>query len=85
MLKITHGKSLFFIKDAMMALSEDANPRRKLTVFSLIPILCHMEDTSTPQKTIAKATQVGFYWPTLLQDVRNFVLTCDQCQRIENI
>ena len=35
-------------------------------------------------KTTAKILQAGFYWPTLLQDVHNYVQTCDHCQKIEN-
>ena len=36
-------------------------------------------------KTAAKVLQSGFYWPTLFQDARQFVLTCDRCQRTGNI
>jgi len=35
-------------------------------------------------KTTAKILQASFYWPTLLQDVHNYVQTCDHCQKIEN-
>ena len=36
-------------------------------------------------KTAAKVLQSGFYWPTLFWDARQFVLTCDRCQRTGNI
>ena len=36
-------------------------------------------------KTTAKILQNGFYWPTLFQDARQFVLQCDRCQRTGNI
>ena len=36
-------------------------------------------------KTTSKVFQVGFWWPTLFKDAREFVLTCDRCQRIGNI
>ena len=28
---------------------------------------------------------MGFYWPTMFKDTRQFVMTCDRCQRSENI
>ncbi|TYJ96947.1 integrase [Cucumis melo var. makuwa] len=37
------------------------------------------------QKTAAKVLQSRYFWPTLFQDVRNFVVKCDQCQRTENM
>ena len=36
-------------------------------------------------KTAAKVLQSGFYWPTLFQDARGFVLQCDKCQKTGNI
>lgn len=27
----------------------------------------------------------GFYWPTILEDVKNFIKRCDTCQRARNI
>jgi len=36
-------------------------------------------------KTIVEVLHAGFYWPALFKDVRNFVMTCDQCQRTGNI
>ena len=37
------------------------------------------------QKTIAKVLQSGYFWPTLFQDVRNYVINCDLCQRMGNM
>nr|XP_009798913.1 PREDICTED: uncharacterized protein LOC104245055 [Nicotiana sylvestris] len=31
------------------------------------------------RKTTAKVLEVGFYWPTLFKDARNYVATCDKC------
>ena len=36
------------------------------------------------QRTVAKAKQI-FTWPSLLQDVRNWVATCDSCQRVKAV
>ena len=38
-----------------------------------------------PQRTAAKVLEAGFYWPTIFQDAREFVLSCDACQRSGNI
>ena len=37
------------------------------------------------EKTVAKVLQAGFYWPTMFQDTRRYVVTCDRCQRSGNI
>ncbi|XP_070049388.1 uncharacterized mitochondrial protein AtMg00750-like [Nicotiana tomentosiformis] len=37
------------------------------------------------RKTATKVLEVGFFWPTLFKDTRNYVATCDKCQRIGNI
>ena len=38
-----------------------------------------------PQRTASKVLEAGFYWPTIFQDAKKFVLTCDACQRSGNI
>ena len=37
-----------------------------------------------PQITAAKILEAGFFWPTLFQYARNFILNCDACQRSGN-
>jgi len=37
------------------------------------------------EKTVTKVLQASFYWPTMFKDTRRFVMTCDRCQRSENI
>ncbi|KAL3518536.1 hypothetical protein ACH5RR_021125 [Cinchona calisaya] len=37
------------------------------------------------QRTTFKVPQNGFYWPSIFKDSRDFVLRCDECQRIGNI
>ena len=32
-----------------------------------------------PQRTAAKVLKVGFYWPTLFHDAREFVLNYNAC------
>ncbi|KAG9450684.1 hypothetical protein H6P81_010649 [Aristolochia fimbriata] len=32
-------------------------------------------------RTAAKVLQSGFYWPTLYQDAKSYVSTCDRCQK----
>ncbi|KAL5759734.1 hypothetical protein ACOSQ2_018572 [Xanthoceras sorbifolium] len=36
-------------------------------------------------KTSAKVLQSGFYWPSIFQDTRHFIDSCDRCQRTGNI
>lgn len=34
------------------------------------------------EKTARKVLKYGFFWPTLLKDVVNYVRSCDKCQRM---
>ncbi|KAK1597542.1 hypothetical protein QYE76_018532 [Lolium multiflorum] len=36
-------------------------------------------------RTAQKVLQSGFYWPTLFKDARKFILSCDECQRVDAI
>ena len=36
-------------------------------------------------KIASKVLQSSFWWPILFKDARDFVLTCDRCQRMGNI
>src|SRR4051812_25477853 len=36
-------------------------------------------------RTAHKVLQSGFHWPSLNKDARNYVLSCDKCQRVGNI
>ena len=36
-------------------------------------------------KTIEKVLQEAFYWPLLFKDTSKFIMTCDGCQRTENV
>ncbi|XP_074318579.1 uncharacterized protein LOC141655395 [Silene latifolia] len=38
-----------------------------------------------PYKTVSKVLQSGFYWPSMFQDAKNFVMACDACQRTGSI
>ena len=49
---------------------------------------CHNLDYGGPNssmKTVKKIWKSRFYWPTMYQDAKNFVVTCDPCQRTGNI
>ena len=46
---------------------------------------CHSEAYGghhAGDKTAHKVLQFGFYLPTLFEDARKFVLSCDECQGI---
>ncbi|GJU74291.1 reverse transcriptase domain-containing protein [Tanacetum coccineum] len=36
-----------------------------------------------PRSVVAKAMQLGYYWPTMHQDAREMILTCNDCQGID--
>ena len=49
---------------------------------------CHSEAYGghhAGDRTTHKVLQSRFYWPTLFKDAREFVSSCDECQRIGNI
>ena len=49
---------------------------------------CHSLDVGGHfgvSKTASKVLQSGFWWPTLFKDAREYVLTCDRCQRMGSI
>ncbi len=49
---------------------------------------CHSspyEGYFSTSKIAAKILQVGFYWPNLYKDIRNFVLICNKCHKAGNI
>src|SRR3954466_83504 len=49
---------------------------------------CHdspYEGHHAGERTAHKVLQSGSYWPTLFKDARNYVLSCDKCQRVGNI
>jgi len=54
---------------------------------SSIILHCHdvpCEGHASGDKTAAKILKAGFYWLTLLKDVRASVQTCDHCQKTRN-
>ena len=49
---------------------------------------CHnleMGNHFSTLKTVIKVWQSGFYWPTMYQDTREYVKSCDTCQRTGSI
>ncbi|KAG9450380.1 hypothetical protein H6P81_010345 [Aristolochia fimbriata] len=54
------------------------------TEFESILKHCHDGEVGghfSSNRTAAKVMQSGFYWPTLYQDSKRYVSTCDRCQR----
>lgn len=57
---------------------------RKEEVFDIL-LTCHDGPCGghfAAKRTAFKILQVGYYWPTLPQDVRRYICQCDQCQRM---
>ena len=42
-------------------------------------------DHASPRSLISKVIRMGYFWPTLQKDVKEFVKKCDKCQRFGNI
>ncbi|KAK6125916.1 hypothetical protein DH2020_040345 [Rehmannia glutinosa] len=64
--------------------------RRCVALPEMISILnhCHKGPTGghyQANTTAQKVLESGFYWPTLFQDAKRYVETCDKCQRAGNI
>ncbi|XP_020250927.1 uncharacterized protein LOC109828314 [Asparagus officinalis] len=64
--------------------------RRCIPEDEVASILHHCHSSSygghaSTSKTVAKVLQSGFYWPSLFRDARQFVISCDSCQRTGNI
>ncbi|KAG9450107.1 hypothetical protein H6P81_010072 [Aristolochia fimbriata] len=58
------------------------------TEFESILKHCHDGEAGghfSSNRTAAKVMQSGFYWPTLYQDSKRYVSTCDRCQRTGNV
>ena len=43
------------------------------------------EDHAGPRSLISKVIRMGYFWPTLQNDAKEFVKKCDKCQRFGNI
>ena len=84
-LNLIIGRSLFFYKRCADGLIRRCIPQNEAQ-----DVLrhCHFLDVGGhfgATKTTYKVLQSGFWWPTLFKDAREFVLTCDRCQRMGNI
>ena len=42
-------------------------------------------DHAGPRSLISKVIQMGYFWPTLQKNVKEFVNKCDKCQRFGNV
>lgn len=64
--------------------------RRCILEIEISNILSHCHDGVVgwryrERKKAAKVLEVGFFWPSLFKDARQYVTTCDKCQRSSNI
>jgi hypothetical protein len=83
-------KNYFWDEPLLFKLGVDGIHRRCVPQEETEQILhcCHSSaygGHASTDKTAAKVLQAGFYWPTLFQDAREYVLRCDKCQRTGNI
>ncbi|XP_070006171.1 uncharacterized protein [Nicotiana sylvestris] len=71
-------------KEVVKRVAADDIIRRCVPEIEMNNILSHCHDGVVGghyggRKTTAKVLEVGFYWPTLFKDARNYVATCDKC------
>jgi len=43
------------------------------------------EDYERPRSLVSKIIRIGYYWPTMQKDAKEYMKKCDKCQRFENI
>ncbi|KAK1664081.1 hypothetical protein QYE76_052240 [Lolium multiflorum] len=63
----------------------DSFPNEQLAVIKILS-KCHGSvygGHHAGDRTAQKVLQSGFYWPTLFKDARKFILSCDECQRVD--
>jgi transposase InsO family protein len=92
----TNGRALFYLNDGILmrkwrektvpnvagtACSQIAVPKvlppKLLYLAHDIPLSAHLSITKTKARL-----ESHFYWPTLTRDVKQYVKTCDMCQRV---
>ncbi|GJY01945.1 reverse transcriptase domain-containing protein [Tanacetum coccineum] len=82
-----------FLDEHLMILKAEFNndePWRCIAGDEILEILghCHSRPTEghhTTSITGRKVYEYGFYWPSIFKDAKDYVITCDACQRSGNI
>ncbi|KAG9442206.1 hypothetical protein H6P81_018060 [Aristolochia fimbriata] len=79
-------KHFFWEDPYLYKICPDQVIRRCVPETEFESILKHCHDGKagghfSSNRTAAKVMQSGFYWPTLYQDSKRYVSTCDRCQR----
>ena len=49
------------------------------------PIISNIGDHTGPRSLISKITRVGYFWPTMRKEAKDFVKRCDKCQKYGNV
>ncbi|XP_078163505.1 uncharacterized protein LOC144558538 [Carex rostrata] len=83
-------KHYFWDDPYLFKLGVDGIHRRCIPQDEVQSILHHCHSSpygghASTNKTAAKVLQAGFFWPTLFKDTRQFVVSCDKCQRLGSI
>eukprot|EP00253_Pinus_taeda_P017782 PITA_17782 len=84
---VRKSASFTWIRGNLFKLGPDKILRRCVREEEVFDILLTCHDGPFGGHFVAKRTafkilQVGYYWPTLHQDVRRYVSQCDRCQRM---
>jgi hypothetical protein len=87
---LSEAKYYYWDDPYLFKLEIDGIHRRCVTNEEAKSILEHCHSSpygghAASNKTESKVVQAGFYWPTIFKDARDFVMTCDKCQKMGNI
>jgi hypothetical protein len=79
-------KKFYWDEPYLYKLCADGIIRRCIPLEEIKSVIYHCHSGAygghaSTAKTQAKILQVGFYWPSMFNDVFNFVKSCDACQR----
>ncbi|XP_075086225.1 uncharacterized protein LOC142168947 [Nicotiana tabacum] len=80
----------YLIRTKVTVFTDHAALKRCVPETDMNNILSHCHDGIVGghyggRRTTVKVLEAGFFWPTLFRYARNYVATCDKCQRSGNI
>ncbi|GJS80266.1 reverse transcriptase domain-containing protein [Tanacetum coccineum] len=83
-------KKYFWDEPYVFRLCLDNVMRRYVAGDKILEILAHCHSGPTKGHHSASVTgrkvyEVGFYWPSIFKDAKDYVMKCDECQKLGNI
>ncbi|GKE85406.1 reverse transcriptase domain-containing protein, partial [Tanacetum coccineum] len=83
-------RNYFWDEPYAFRLCPDNVMRRCVAGDEILEILAHCHSGPTREHHSASITErkvykAGFYWPSIFKDVKDYVMKCDECQKLGNI